>query len=830
MKSLNANRLQRKALSARLALLGMLGAVGTAIALLGGVGSAAAAPMLRFSTDQRGDVVMFGNTGGFDCRTMNASPDPVVGSLDRANCGRSTEDSSPDMFWRSDMPTDGKASADPVTLPADARTTGVLQLPTGATVTYARIYWSSSLNEGYLPSTTIVIDRPGAGGFKEISVTADPKDVVRDSGGSSLVFQASADISSILRTYGPGAYRIRGYATSPLVDLGQDVAWVGWGALVAYRNDADPIRNITIFDGLTRVGPDAEVAQPISGFVVPPSGSPEGKMLLLAYEGDAEKTGDSLLWNGTAISDDQNPADNFFNSSRSKLGQAVSVAGDLPQLSGVANSMASMDMDTVNVTPLLMPGATSANVSIKVTSDVVYLGMMATSIRSKKPILETTLTYPPNAGTRQGDVIEFTSTTKNTGDDTAAGVVIVHKLPDGLEYVPGSARVTGGPNQGPKTDALADDQVDYDPATRTLTIRLGAGANGTAGGTISPQDMPNVVKYQLRVADTAHPGDIPTQSTATATPAGAPTAPAVSYPSGNGMTPGAPTIVRVPECSSNSDCAAGAPVCDLSTAPHHCVNFCKSDADCKGAAGGLNVCDQDSRTCVQCTNTSKSACRPLDGGAMCIMGAGRCGCTSDADCGGRKCDLATNRCPKPDADLAVHVVVSPDPASVDEPINYDITVSNKGPGTAPPGVVVTYDVPAGGVIDKVIPGDGWRCTISDRTVRCSQLGPIGPSTTTPPVRIVVRPQVGDAGGAGGDASPTLQAKVGVTSDVSNDPNPADNSVNVTTELGRYKSAGGGFSCAVASARSTAGLLGWAGMALSLLLLSRALRRRARGRA
>lgn len=787
---------------------------------------AAAAPTLRYSVDQRGDMVLVGNTGGFDCRAMPASPDPRLGTVDRANCGRSIEDSSPDVFWRSDSPGDGKALADPATIPAEARTTAVLEIPATAKLSYARLYWSTSLDEGYMPSASVVIDRPGASGFKEITVTADPKDIVKDAGGSSLVFQASADISRIVQTYGAGAYRVRGYATSPLVDLGQDVAWVGWSMVAVYRNDSEPVRNITIFDGLTRVGPDAEVTQPLSGFAVPASGSPEGRLAVIAYEGDHEKSGDSLLWNGTPLTDAQNPADNFFNSSRSKGGQPVSVTGDLPQLSGAPNSMASIDLDVVNIASLLTPAATSATLTVRVTSDVVYLGVLATAITSKKPILETILTYPQGSSMRPGDVLEFTSTTRNLGDDTANGVVLTHPLPVGLSYVPGSVRITAGPNAGNKTDTIGDDQVDYDPATRRLVIRLGSGASASQGGSITPQDMPSVVKYQLRIDDTAPPGELPTQSGASAVPSSNPAATPISYPSGDGSSPGAPTVVVVPPCSSNADCAPRAPICDLSVMPQRCGNFCQKDADCKGAAGGNEVCDLDIQACVECSATSAAACSPRDSGAICIPGQGRCGCQSDAQCGGRKCDLATNRCPKPDADLSLKVVVSPEPPLIDAPINYDITVNNKGPATAPPGVQFTYEVPAGGAIVKIVPGDGWRCSLIERTITCRNQNKIPPSGSSSPVRIVVKSlEGGSPNGVEISGTPTLKTQVTVSSEGSNDPNPADNSVGLTTELGLYRSAGGGISCALSGQRSQAGRLSAVGGLLALLVLARRLRRR-----
>jgi uncharacterized repeat protein (TIGR01451 family) len=785
----------------------------------------AAAPTLRYSTDLRGDLVLFGNTGGFDCRAMPAAPDPVLGTIDRSACGRSIEDSSPDLFWRSDLPSDGRALADAATLPADARTTSLLQVPSGAKIAYARIYWSSSLNEGYMPSPAIVIDRPGVAGFKEITVTADPKDIVRDAGGSSLVFQASADISRIVQTYGAGAYRVRGYATSPLVDLGQDVAWVSWSVLAAYRDDTAPVRNITIFDGLTRVGPDAEVPQPISGFAVPPTGTPDGRLTLIAYEGDSEKTGDSLIWNGTLLADAQNPADNFFNSTRSRLGQAVSVAGDLPQLSGAPNSMASVDMDVVDISGLLTPGATSANVALRVTSDVVYLGVLATAIVSKKPILETTLTYPPGSSMRPGDVLEFTSSTRNIGDDTAQGTVITHKLPAGLSYVPGSVRVTAGPNAGQKTDAAGDDQVEYEAASRSLILRLGSGASASQGGSISPQDAASVVKYQLRIDDTAAPGDLPTQSSATATPSATPTATPVSYPSGNGVNPGAPTVIVVPPCGSNADCAAGAPVCDRTQLPPRCGNFCSADTDCAGASGGNTVCDLDTRTCVECTAMQSGACGARDGGALCLVGSGRCGCASNADCGGRTCDLLTGRCPKPEADLSVQVATSPDPATVDMPVRYSLRVNNKGPATAPPGAQLVYTVPDGGTLESVTPGAGFRCTLSERTVTCRYLNKIVPAGASSTVDIVVKPRPLSPNGTEDGGTPILASQVTVGSDSSSDPNPGDNTAEIRTELGLYRSAGGGLGCTLTHERTQASRYSAVAMLLALGLLARSLRRR-----
>ena len=63
-------------------------------------GDAAADPKLRYQIDQRGDMILIGNTFGFDCRS--GIPKPVVGTVDTANCGTNIEDSSADVWWRDD--------------------------------------------------------------------------------------------------------------------------------------------------------------------------------------------------------------------------------------------------------------------------------------------------------------------------------------------------------------------------------------------------------------------------------------------------------------------------------------------------------------------------------------------------------------------------------------------------------------------------------------------------------------------------------------------------------------------------------------------------------
>ena len=107
---------------------------------LGLFSTAQAAPVLRTQVNQHGDFVIFGNTLAHDCAAV--TPTPVVGTV--GACGTNTSESAPDIYWQSDAPAAGQAQANTSITPAQARSTAVLQLPVGAQVTHAYLYWSAT--------------------------------------------------------------------------------------------------------------------------------------------------------------------------------------------------------------------------------------------------------------------------------------------------------------------------------------------------------------------------------------------------------------------------------------------------------------------------------------------------------------------------------------------------------------------------------------------------------------------------------------------------------------------------------------------------------------
>ncbi|WP_434044989.1 MULTISPECIES: DUF3344 domain-containing protein [Sorangium] len=579
------------------------------LACVGGQGRTAhAEPALRVQVDQRGDFLLIGNTLGHECGRDDIES-PVLGDI--GPCGNNTGDSAPDIFWRADSPAEGEAETSTSITAAQARTTAVLEVPAGARVTHAYLYWGAHLGTSGSADETVTLERTGASGFSE-EVTAI--DSVEKASSGRVYYQSVADITAVVQARGSGAYRVSGVNTASFTNNNFDNHFAGWWLVVFYELASEPPRNLALFDGLDTVASASTQSATLSGFVVPNAGY-DAKLGIVAFEGDVAFDGDQFFFNGPpALGNDLNPADNFFNGTRSYLNMPVSNVGDLPQIAGSAGSMAGMDIDVLDITTKVTPGQTSAPIQASSNNDLYFLAGFITSISTFRPDFTSstkTVTDVNGGRLRPGDVLQYTVDVVNSGNDASVGTVLTDPLPAGVTYVPGSLSVTAGANTGAKTDAAGDDQGEFDAATRTIRVRLGAGANGTAGGTLAA-GAATAITFQVRV-DAGVSGLIANQAIVNA--AGQQGAPAEDTPTdGNGPEGGVPpTEVSVDECETNADCAAPTAYCDTAAPPFTCVE-CLTDAHC----GPLSpTCDADANTCV---------CEP--------SGAEVCGDAIDNDCDG----------------------------------------------------------------------------------------------------------------------------------------------------------------------------------------------------
>ncbi|HEY5960754.1 MAG TPA: isopeptide-forming domain-containing fimbrial protein [Polyangiaceae bacterium] len=563
-----------------------------------------AAPLLRKQVDQHGDFVMFGNTLGWDC-SISPTGRVLTGSVSGCN-GTGTADTGIDVYWESDFPGTGQAQASTNITMANARSTAMLVLPAGARVSYARLYWAAFMQSGGTPDSDVTIERPGVY-TQAVHSNPAPWTAIINAGETDFWYQGSADITDFVSTAGPGPFRLSGVSSvssSTLTTLNNHYTMAGWAVVVFYERASDPPRNLALFDGLDPVNTTTPQSAQLTGFLVPQAGY-KAKLGVLAYEGDSGTTTDQLEFNANVLTNALNPANDFFNSTHSDLNDAgasvgVSNTGDLPKLSGTEGSMGGVDMDVVDITSYVQKGDTTANIKASTgtgAADRFVIGALITSISTFKPDFSSsgkTVRDVNGGAVRPGDVLEYTVTVTNTGNDTSTETLMTDELPAQVTYVPNSIKLLT-PTDLNISDTPNNDVGEYDAATRSVRVRLGTGATATTGGEMAPASV-ITLRFQVTLNGNAS-GVINNQAIISSE--GKLGAPPGDFPTdANGSESGVPpTGIVVDQCSTDADCTAPTSHCDTSLTPAACV-VCATSAQCTNPL--IPDCNPASHIC-ECT-------------------------------------------------------------------------------------------------------------------------------------------------------------------------------------------------------------------------------------
>ncbi|MDM7325079.1 MAG: DUF3344 domain-containing protein [Thermus sp.] len=382
-----------------------------------------------------------------------------------------------------------------------------LNLPSGSEVLFAGLYWGARANPNTTGRNQIYIKPPGSSTYQALNgiLLGTATNIWGTS--TTRPYAAFADVTQLVQASGNGTYWVGGV----LAATGNDGLgfYAGWSLVVVYRNPDQPMRNLVVYDGLASVSRGNPVTITPSGFLTPLSGNVNARVGSIAFEGDGGISGDQLLLNDNALSDSQNPSDNFFNSSVSLLGTRF--ANKNPDY---INQMA-VDAEIVDATGRIPNGATSATLTFTSSQDTYFPAVLTFQVDLYLPDLVTTFSKTAqdlNGGNvLVGDVLEYAISFTNTGLDGATNVVLTDPSPSGTQYVPGSLRVvsnaTGAPT-GSFTDATGDDIAEYEPScpehggSPCVRFRLGTGANASQGGLIPLQEGAEV-RFRVQILPSA---------------------------------------------------------------------------------------------------------------------------------------------------------------------------------------------------------------------------------------------------------------------------------------------------------------------------------------
>ncbi|MCX6392159.1 MAG: isopeptide-forming domain-containing fimbrial protein [Actinobacteria bacterium] len=455
--------------------------------LLPALASAADRPFSpRYSTNVNGQIIIAANTI-MQCPTTTV--DPLLNSgCTGARAGTNARNNNTlDMGWLD-------VDSDPSTFDSS---TAQLLLPSTGRVLFAGLYWTGLQKKaavvtganGYKGTPlappdanaigTVKLAVPGTTGYTTVTASQVDTGPIAESSG----YTAFADVTSLVNAAGAGDYTVANVQTG----TGGN-SFAGWSLVIAYSDPTEPLRNLTVFDGLTIVSSSAFVDIPLSGFKTPTTGTVKTTIGVVAAEGDWGATGDYLTLNDQLLTDAVHPANNTENSTIANRG--VHVTTKTPNW---VNQLG-YDSSLFQADGFLSNGATTAMFRAKTNGDTYAPQAITFATELFSP--NVTLTKTASTGgtdAEPGATITYTITATNNGTGDATNVQLRDPVPSGTAITAPLPSVSSGSGN-----------VAFESGV--IVARLGSGATSTVGGTLAPGQSATVT-YAVTINADASLGD-----------------------------------------------------------------------------------------------------------------------------------------------------------------------------------------------------------------------------------------------------------------------------------------------------------------------------------
>ncbi len=297
-------------------------------------------------------------------------------------------------------------------------------LPSGATVIAAYLYWAGSYSNQWQSNQTTPDWNIT---FEGQSLTADRQFTEFYGLGNNRYdfFSGMSDVTTIVAAKGNGLYTFGNLdVNTARPHCNVQAVLAGWSLIVVYELAAESNRVVNIFDGF-QVYRGGQIAVTANNFEISASDI-NGKVGHLTWEGDAENSGslagftESLMFNGNLMLDGLNPTNNQFNSTVNVLG---------------SNDQWGVDLDIYDVTPYLNAGDTQATTVYRSGQDLVLLSAEVVSV-TNIPLTDLSYSVAPNIQLPVYIPGQVTINLVNNGpSDEPLPVVMNVTLPTGLTYL-----------------------------------------------------------------------------------------------------------------------------------------------------------------------------------------------------------------------------------------------------------------------------------------------------------------------------------------------------------------------------------------------------------
>ncbi|MBN8207889.1 DUF11 domain-containing protein [Bacillus sp. NTK071] len=364
-----------------------------------------------------------------------------------------------------------------------------LNLPAGSTILYAELIWGGLYIGGGIDISGVIDDDIlfNTPAQSNISITPDPITANQFISGNTGFYMRSADVTTLIQAGGGGTYSA-GSVPAIINQFDSPVNHAGWTLAVIYRNTSLNNRNMTLYvgaEGFVSNGSPSDV--PISGFLTPPTGDVDARVLLSAQEGDANINGDQALFGPdsgtlTNLSGPRNPAGNFFGSQINDDSGNIDTSGSYgfrnhtPGTPGtnIFAGRQGWDITNVSANNYLPNNQSTALFQFNSTGDLYMPNALGIQIDFGEADLEMDKEVNKTM-THQGDVLTYTVTITNDGVVGADNAYFEDQLSAGAEFIENTVTIDGITQPG--LDPVVGFPLDPIPVgeSRVITYKVRVG-------------------------------------------------------------------------------------------------------------------------------------------------------------------------------------------------------------------------------------------------------------------------------------------------------------------------------------------------------------------
>ena len=253
-----------------------------------------------------------------------------------------------------------------------------------------------------------------------IDMSPDILSTVVGTSSNLTYFSAFKDITSFVQLTGNGLYTLSDFDLNDLVTTYYDNAtqFASWAILVVYENPNLTLNQLNIYQGLEALSPnrplgiiDNMTIQLDNLYLISNTGA---KIGFIAWEGDRliqfeEKLSFSATGTTNVLSNSLNPSFNAFNGTNTETG---------------ATNLYNMDLDVYSIENYIVPGTTSASVSLQSGQDYVMLNTIVTKLNSQLPDATIVLENPISICNSREVTVDYTVSNLNSTEVLQANTPI----------------------------------------------------------------------------------------------------------------------------------------------------------------------------------------------------------------------------------------------------------------------------------------------------------------------------------------------------------------------------------------------------------------------